>query len=284
MTTIYASTACLRGDVPLRERMDAYREHGIRDIELGANVIVGEPFDADDLPRPGHFLLHNYFPPPADPFVLNLASKDDAIRGRSVDLARQALSISAQIGAPTYSVHAGFITDPTLAFVFPKPDSPDARDEALRLFAESIRLLLPDAQKLGVRLLVENNVCLPGQRDLLLLVTTEDFQEFFAMMGASRPGILVDTGHLNVSSHTFGFDRLSFLDTLAADIGAFHLHENDGSADQHLPVSENGWITGMLRRPEFLGLPWIIEAKFPDVEAISTQWNLLRKIADGTAH
>ena len=281
MTTIYASTACLSGNVPLQERLDSYREHGIHSVELGAGVSVGEVFKPENLPRPGKYLLHNYFPPAKDSLIINLASQDNGIRERSIDFVRRALEISAKISAPLYSVHAGFITDPTEKFIFPEPASPKARSESLHRFVQSIDLLLPDAKRLGVRLLIENNVCLPKHKNVLLLSTTEEFQEFFTMIGAEKPGILVDTGHLNVSAHTFGFDRMSFLTVLAPYIGAFHLHENDGSTDRHLPVTEGGWVSKALRSPEFLSLPWIMEAKFSEVKTLTAQADLLQKIAAG---
>ncbi|MEK7218324.1 MAG: sugar phosphate isomerase/epimerase family protein [Patescibacteria group bacterium] len=276
-SSIYASTACLGGAQPLTDRLRLYRELGMEAVELGDKVTI-EGACTSQLLGPGPYLLHNYFPPPPEPFVLNLASVDARIRERSMALVRRALSLSAALGAPLYSVHAGFVTDPTLAFIFPKPDRPDAGQEALRRFVESIRGLLPFAERAGVRLLVENNVCERHNMGTLLLQTTDEFQEFFGMIASPFLGILVDTGHLNVSAATYGFNRMEFIAVLAPYIGAFHLHDNDGSADQHRPVEEGSWITGVLRTPALQSLPWIMEAKFPNGEALLAQRRFLETL------
>ncbi|MEI8229661.1 MAG: sugar phosphate isomerase/epimerase family protein [Candidatus Peregrinibacteria bacterium] len=274
MTAIYASTACLGGEQPLGDRLKLYREHGITAIELGAHVTI-----AGELPphvlEAGSYLLHNYFPPPAEPFILNLASANEAIRQRSITLVNNALAISASLGAPVYSVHAGFVTDPTLDFVFPLPSSPQSAHEALRRFADSVRTVLPIAEQNGVKLLIENNVCEPKNRGKLLLQTPEEFQEFFHMIFSPQLGILVDTGHLNVTAKTFGFDCMDFIDALSPKIGAFHLHDNDGSADQHRPVSAGGWVTDLLQQAQFRTIPWIVEAKFPGPELLAAHIALL---------
>lgn len=279
MTTIYASTACISGKQPLVERVRLYREHGIDAIELGARVTIDGTFSGRDMGA-GRFILHNYFPPPAEPFVLNLASANAAIRVRSIALVQDALSISASLGASVYSVHAGFITDPSLDFVFPSPASASFGPAALRRFVESIRALLPVAEKEGVKLLIENNVCAPHNRGTLLLQTTEEFQEFFHMVSSPHLGILVDTGHLNVSATTFGFDRMAFIDALAPQIGAFHLHDNDGSADQHRPLTEGSWIVSVLCRPVVRDLPWIVEAQFPDTQSLAAHIDFLASLKE----
>ncbi len=283
MTTVYASTATLRGKQPLHERIGLFRAHGIENIELGDGAIVTGPFNPSTLPDGGCYMIHNYFPQPPDPFILNLASADPVLRARSITLVRDALRYTAALRAPAYTVHAGFITDPDLSFVFPTSTEPDAAARALSRFVGSIKELLPDAEEAGVRLLIENNVCWEAVRGTLLLQTPDEFAEFFGHVSHPLLGILVDTGHLNVSAHTFGFDRLEFLRRHADRIGAFHLHDNDGTADQHLPVTPQSWVASVLRSGRFSGIPWIAEAKFSRIEDVAGQIAFLKDIARGSA-
>jgi hypothetical protein len=164
--TFFASTACIKETAPLLKRIARYRDAGIGNIELGASVFV-EPGDMEQVQKSdGTFLIHNYFPPPDEPFVVNLASADDAIRTRSIDLAKNALALSASLGARLYSVHAGFVTDPTgfdtTSFMFPDPTSPDDKALAFARFVLSLEEILPAAEEAGVHLLIENNVCPPN--------------------------------------------------------------------------------------------------------------------------
>ncbi|NJN67378.1 MAG: sugar phosphate isomerase/epimerase [Chloroflexaceae bacterium] len=271
--TIYVSTACLPGKSPLLQRLDDYAAAYLTHVELGAGVEVNHE-ELASLPwRCGQkFLIHNYFPPPAEPFVLNLASRSDSIRTRSLDLVCDALSLSARLEAPFYSVHVGFITDPkafgTTSFEFPMPESPDETRAAFERFVSSLGQVLAIAREQGVQLLVENNVCPSDLRGKLLLQTPEEFLELFDVLPDASLGMLVDMGHLKVSAQTFGFDCLAGIEKLAPHIRAFHLHDNDGVSDLHWPVRPESWTLEVLRRAAFATLPIVVEAKFPDVMSL----------------
>jgi len=45
-----------------------------------------------------NYLIHNYFPPPSKPFVLNLASLDDKLYKQSIDLCINAIKLSKNLG------------------------------------------------------------------------------------------------------------------------------------------------------------------------------------------
>lgn len=267
--SIFVSTACLPGVQPITSRISLYRSHGLNAIELGGGVSADEDSLSQVVGMECQFLVHNYFPPPPDPFVLNLASGDAGIRQRSLDLVTEALALTARLAAPFYSVHAGFITDPTsfgtTSFVFPMPASPDEAQSAMNRFITTLEIAIEHAQRLGVQILVENNVCSPEMRGKLLLLTADEFPKLFRVLPSPYLGVLLDTGHLNVTAHTLGFDRMVFVDQIAPYVRALHVHDNDGTADTHQPVRSGSWVLDVLHRPELAGLPIVIEAKFDDV-------------------
>jgi sugar phosphate isomerase/epimerase len=275
---IIASTACLPGTQPLAVRIDEFRRQSIDAIELGAGVSVDGDLDAVLADTATRFYVHNYFPPPADAFVLNLASADSAVRARSLQLVTAALDLSARLGAPFYSVHGGFITDPIgfdgKGFVFPLPKSRAEADAAAERFIAAITEVLAYARERGVSVLVENNVCVPASAGKLLLQSAAEFEHLFRHVSDANLGVLLDTGHLNVSARTFDFDRLRFVDTVQDFVRAFHIHDNDGTADTHQPVTEDGWVMNVLHRAAFKGLPIIVESKFADAAALARhlQW------------
>jgi len=267
--SVFVSTACLLGVEPITSRISLYRSYGLNAIELGAGVSVDEDGLSQIAGMECEFLVHSYFPPPSTPFVLNLASGDVSICQRSLDFVLEALALTARLSAPFYSVHAGFITDPTsfgtTSFVFPIPATLDEARSAMNRFTTSLKISLDWAERLGVGLLVENNVCSHALRGKLLLQTAEEFLALFDVMRSPHLGILLDTGHLNVTAHTLGFDRMTFVDQTTAYVRAIHIHDNDGTADTHQPVQPGSWVLGVLRRPEFAGLPIVVEAKFDSV-------------------
>ncbi len=266
---IFVSTNCLSTQESITSRIYKYQDHNLNCIELGFGVSVTE----DDISEVSDidclFVIHNYFPPPRDAFVLNLASGDEHVRQRSLDLVSEAVELASRIGALFYSVHAGFITDPTsydrTGFVFPQSTSPNETHSAMDRFITAMKIAVDHAEHCGIKVLVENNVCSRETRGKLLLQTAEEFLSLFSDLQSSHLGLLLDTGHLNVSAHTLGFDRMYFVDQLAPYVQAIHVHDNDGIADTHKPIQPNSWVIDVLRRPELAGLPLVVEAKFNDI-------------------
>lgn len=283
MTThsVFASTACLPNSEPLKSRVALYRSHGLQAIELGAHVSVHKDRLTQVANTDCSFLIHNYFPPPVEPFVLNLASSDQTVCKRSLSLVSEALVLSKRLGAPFYSVHAGFITDPTgfgtTSFIFPMPELSNETQRAKERFIDALNVALEEATRLDLQLLIENNVCSPELRGKLLLQTAAEFLELFEAMSTPHLGILLDTGHLNVTAHTLGFDPFDFVDQVAPYVRALHVHDNDGTADTHQPVQPKSWVLEVLRRPEFAPLPIVVEAKFDSVTELRQHVDWLKE-------
>lgn len=277
---IFVSTACLPEVQKVNSRVSLYQSHGLNAIELGAGISSNEVIPSQISGIGCNFLVHNYFPPPIDSFVLNLASSNSNIRQRSIDFVSDAIALTASLDAQFYSVHAGFITDPTSfeknSFVLPNPSSPDASGCALNLFIDALKIGINCAEHFGVGLLVENNLCTTALRGKLLLQTADEFMELFDKLNLKNLGLLLDTGHLNVTAHTFGFDPMSFVDRVAPHIRAFHVHDNDGITDTHRPIQSGSWIIDVLRNPKFAGFPIIVEAKFKNVYDINQHVNWLQ--------
>jgi sugar phosphate isomerase/epimerase len=269
---IFVSTACLPNREPLAARLATYAALGLPAIELGAGVSVTDA-DLDAVATSsGPYLVHNYFPPPVNPFVLNLASADETIRARSVTLVRRALALSARLGASFYSVHAGFITDPEsfdgTSFIFPQPNGPDSATKAFIRFCETLGKLLPIASASGIDLLVENNVCPPHLVGKLLLQRAEEFHALFATVPHPRLGMLLDIGHMRVSATTFSFSPRDFITETAPYTRALHLHDNDGRSDQHQPLTSKSDIFPLIAVTPLRTATKIVEARFSTPTAL----------------
>jgi len=244
---------------------------GLRHIELGS----GTDWAPDVLQpvrktagRMIQYLVHNYFPPHETPFVLNLAAADEAVLARSREHCRLAIELSVEVGAPFFSVHAGF------AFAA-KPDDLGKNltgvqrfslERAHQTFVESLRELCAFASNRGMRVVVENNVIAPfnlvgGMNRLGLCATAEDIRLTHADVGSPNLGFLIDVGHLKVTANALGFDREMFLDKVGPHVTAFHLSDNDGMADQNLPFGDDAWFLPVL-------------ADFPDVTVVLEAYQL----------
>ncbi len=183
------------------------------------------------------FLVHNYFPPQPEPFVLNLASSDALTRKRCLRLIRDALSLSAALNQTHYGVHAGYSREMNLArdqdgvFVGSTQiaDPRTTQEE----FIETILRELPP----GLRLAVENAFPRPDDAHLSLMATPEDILYFLNRFENSKAGLLLDLGHLGVSASILQFDKYAFLRTLVSQYGTrileLHLSTHAGSRDTH---------------------------------------------------
>ena len=275
MRPAYLSTAAVRGSfADLETQVREFCAAGVPAIELGwaappRTSSVGDWLAA--VPDT-QFLVHNYFPQPSQPFVLNLASADEHVRARSIAMAEDAIRLSGRLNAPFYSVHAGFAAEfrpESLGHALDR-HSFVPRAVALKTFRESVTVLATSAQLAAVDLLIEPNVVdrrnlVDGRNALLLLAEAEEIVSFLKVLNHPRVGLLLDTGHLNVSAHTLGFDRGEFVEAVAPWVRGLHIHDNDGSSDQHRALDAGSWVLDMLRDARFAARPMVLESVFASV-------------------
>lgn len=246
------------------EVLETYDEIGLPGVELG--FCGSSEYRPEAISRAYSFdmLCHNYFMKVSDPFVLNLASQDEEILARSRAYVRRAFQVCDSIDVPLYTVHAGFRTDTGIDMMFDGDPAPYT--DAWSTFVESVDLLATEAAEYGISLGVENNVLAPtnlrdGENPYLLCCDIEECSRLFDDVDADNVGLLLDTGHLNVSARTLGFNRGGFVRSLREDIVGVHLHGNDGTADQHRPPEAGGWA---IESYEMIGYdrPVVVEAKY----------------------
>jgi len=277
---IVVSTVCLSTGGTLAKQLDEFRCAGVEHVELGGGVRVDGDWLRVVKESGMPCILHGYYPPPKESFVFNLSSSDAGITRLSMDHVRAAIDYSEALGAPFYSMHSGFVTDPIAfdgsSFVLPEPAEGDM-EAARERFSERMLLLLEYSSSKGIGLLVENNVCLPQHRGKALMQTADEIVTFLEEMACDGLGLLLDTGHLGVSGETLGFCASESANDLTKWVGAVHLHTNDGHADQHLPIAPNGWEAEWVRQLP-TDIPIVIEAHFDDTVELRTHHQWLRQL------
>lgn len=249
---IFVSTGGVRARSAVETAMD-FCQHGIPAIELsgGAHSVTQE---ADLLALRNDMVLqvHNYFPPPAQPFVFNLASFDPTSIARSVEHVRWAIRLSVTLGRPVYSFHAGFRLNP-LVSELGRPIGRRTlhnRAAALQQFGEKVLSLAEEARREGVTLLIENNVLSKVNlatfgEDPLLLTEPEEIASFMEQMPA-HVGLLLDVAHLKVSAQTLGFDSIAGHAEVKPWIRGYHLSDNDGLTDSNQAVTAQSWFWNVI--------------------------------------
>lgn len=227
-------------------------------------------------------MLHNYFPAPKVPFVLNLASKDMLIRERSIEHCIQGLRIAKKSGAPFFSAHAGFCIDPNPADLGNQLEIGGVLNIELHknLFLESVIKILKEAHRLEIDFLIENNVItrfnLTNEgRNPLLCCESNDIVWVFKEICDVRFGLLLDTAHLKVSCATLSKDLNKELDLISRFIQALHHSDNDTIRDTNMSLNADYWFLKHISK--YRSHPHVLEVRNLTVPEIKKQIKLLKE-------
>lgn len=225
--------------------------------------------------------IHNYFPAPATPFVINLASSNEDIRRKSIEHCKQGLTLAKQIQSQFYSAHAGFCIDPN-PLELGKPISFEHDFDKVahwKTFVESVQEVLAFADSLGLGFLIENNVIAPfnyreGINPLFCTGAEEMLQLLHDLGNHPRLGLLLDTAHLKVSAKTEGFNAKEAVEQLTDKISCIHHSDNDGNSDSNSLLPQDYWFLEYIGR--FENLLHVVEVRNLSLEAITQQLGLLQ--------
>jgi sugar phosphate isomerase/epimerase len=245
---IYVST----GGVPNRTAYETaceFFDSNIFNCELSGGLFQENIKESlINLKSKGNIQLHNYFPPPKIPLVMNLASKDSNVVQATINHIENAIKLSHEIGNNIYSFHAGYLVDPKVDELGRRVQKQllSNRKEALHNFIDNVNNLALYAKKLNITLLIENNVLSHNNykcfgKNPFLMVDQKEC-EYVMRNTMDNVFLLIDVAHLKVSANSLNFDKLEFLKKVSPWVRAYHLSENNGLADTNESVRETSWF------------------------------------------
>lgn len=213
------------------------------------------------------YLIHNYFPPQQENFVLNLASGDRVVRSGTFNLVSQAVALSREFSQHLYSIHAGYVHD--LSPVKGKDGlflPANSRKNSKKAFYDSVEHIASSLLPKGFKLAVENAFPAYGNGRFSMLSSPEDIFEFLQFTERyPNIGFLLDLGHLNVAAYYQKFDKEIFLKKLLSDfrhkIFELHLSRNNGVEDTHEICQVNSFEVQFVgaNRETFKDIPIVLE-------------------------
>jgi sugar phosphate isomerase/epimerase len=270
----FLSSACVKGNDVAGVVRDL-AAGGVRHIELsGGNSVPPDLVSAlkalaDEFGL--QYLVHNYFPPPERPFVLNIANADPVERKRSVAFAKGSIDQAKALGVTFYTIHAGYRT--ALApgvkddyFVKTDEKRPADYEQTLEWFADSVDTLADYAEERGMKFGVENLFPNSKEDNFSILCQAHEWDWFFKRFaGRKNIGVLVDFAHANVTTHHLGGDRelliRHFFDRYLDKILEVHLSDNDGRYDAHWHPKKDSWMLSLLKTLPLEGIPVTLESR-----------------------
>lgn len=247
---VFVSSACLKQH-NIAEIIRQLAERGIRNIELSGGTDYYDAIENDlKMLKQKHHLqyaCHAYFPPPKIPFVVNLASCNDRIYQQSIDHYINCIEMLKRIGCKTLSIHAGFLIEIGADEVGQRLRSKVIYDEgkAYDRFCSAYKQITGLCIKNDIALYLENNVISAenyaefGYHNYMMMT---DYASIMKMKDQLEFNLLLDLGHLHVSSNTLGLDYAEECKKLSEYIKWLHISENNGIVDEHKPLKKDSEI------------------------------------------
>ncbi len=283
VNSVYASTACLAGRNDVLRVLDAYAKAGLKNVELGATHTFNDNLNPQLFRQYGFNLItHNYFPPPRQQIVINLASQDATILEQSQQQVKQSIDFCYKTGIDFFSFHPGFRIEPDENIKFKANASATPYETAFTTFVESLKEIDAYARGKGVRVAVENHTMpekyISHDENLpYLFCEAWEFETLWKAVPSDNIGILLDLGHLKVASRSLGFDKEEFIDRVKDKVISIHVHDNNGRADQHREVTKDSWCLNALRKGCFPHAKVVTESRELSIDRIIAQVQLLEK-------
>lgn len=236
---IYVSSSCVKTN-NLEEAVEILVSHGISNIELSGGTIY-DKYIVEKLKKLQesyklNFLAHNYFPPPKEDLVLNMASLDNNIFNKSMEHYKRAIDLSVLLCADSYAIHAGFyinIAIDQLGKCIRKSEFFNKK-KATERFCKGFNELQEFSS--DVELYIENNVFSDAnhkeypESNPFMLTCYDEYKELRQLIDFN---LLLDVAHLKVSAHTLGLNFEAELSNMAKESNYWHLSDNNQLADEN---------------------------------------------------
>ena len=243
----YVSTGNYKN--PINETLKIFNSAGIEKIELSGGIYNKNITNILKKYKNNSFSIHNYFPATKKSIVLNLASLNESINKNTLEFMINSIKLVNRLGLRTYSFHAGFRIDPNVNELGKKINNKlviQSKEACIENFIKNINILYRVANKYNIKLLIENNVCskansIAFKENPFLMCDYEETNRIMKKLNG-KASLLLDVGHLKVSSNILGFSKESFISKTKDWTEGYHLSENDSCSDLNLPVTNESWF------------------------------------------
>lgn len=279
---IYISSSCIRR-TRISESIRVLGEAGFRNIELSGGTKYYENIEQDLLNLKQEYNLeyqcHNYFPPPKEPFVINLASTEPTIYHRSKINIQDSLTLSKSLGATRYGFHAGFYINPHVKQLGKGIERQQlaSKSIAMEQFIKGYSEL--KSHEPDVELYIENNVISAKNYDNyqcnpFMLTNSSEYDELRSALDFK---LLLDVAHLKVSTRTMGLNYFDELEYLIEKTDYIHISDNDGTADTNRPLTEESELFKILSKHSLKDKTITLEI-YDEIDKIRLSYDLLKSI------
>ena len=280
---IYISSSCINS-VKIKDSVQELALNGFKNVELSGGTDYYEGFEDDLIELKDKYNLsyrcHNYFPPPNEHFVLNLASLNDRIYKKSLDHIKKAISLSKLLGARKYGFHAGFLIDIDVSEIGKKISKTNlfSRQESVSRFCLAYENIKNNTD--GVDLYIENNVIsktnFETYKGVNALMMT-NFSEYESLKEKIDFNLLLDLAHLKVSARTLGLNWEDEFENMMGVSNYIHISDNDGFHDLNNQLTRSSSLLSMLKQSNTSKKDFTLEI-YDEMDAIKKSYDILSEV------
>lgn len=284
---IYVSSSCVKKN-RIEDSVSLLYDHGFNFIELSGGT---EFYDHKKLIKNLvqlkksynlNYIIHNYFPPPKSPFILNLATNQDEIYQKTHNHLINCINYSNELESDKFGFHAGFFFNIELNEIGKNITAKPYEDflASYNRFLDRYNLIKKEADIKGVQLFIENNVYSKGNAKKYgfpapaMLLCNEDFTQLEHNIDFN---LLLDIAHLKVSCSSLGLNLKEQLTALYEKSDYIHFSDNDGLSDSNLGLKENSDLYKSLKQIWTPNKTMTIEV-YSGIEDIKETYHLLEKL------
>ena len=280
---IYISSSCVKNKT-IKESVQELVDSGFKNIELSGGTEYYEGFEDDLLKLKEqynlNYICHNYFPPPKEHFVLNLASLNDEIYEKTFNHLVKAIELSKKLGAKKFGFHAGFFINIEVKEIGKNLSKSSLVDinKSIERFISGFKKLKLFAQDL--ELYIENNVYSSSNyktydgKTIAMLLSHTDYKELKNKIDFN---LLLDVAHLKVSSKTLGLDFEDELRKMIAISDYIHISDNNSLHDLNHKLQKDSSLVELLNKQNLKNKDFTLEI-YDDMDAIKETYKILQEV------
>ena len=282
---IYISSSCVKNKT-IKESVQELVDSGFKNIELSGGTEYYDGFEDDLLKLKKkynlNYICHNYFPPPKEHFVLNLASLDDEVYDKTFEHLTNAIELSKKLEARKFGFHSGFFIDIKVSEIGKKISKVNLFDKSksIQQFCDGVKKL----QSLSgdLELYIENNVFSSTNAktyendNLFMLTNSSEYQELKNMINFN---LLLDIAHLKVSSKTLELDFEEELSYMISQSDYIHISDNDALHDLNHKLQKDSNLVKLLKKQDLKDKDFTLEI-YDDMDAIKETYKILQEVIE----
>ncbi len=280
---IYISSSCVKHK-KIKDSVQELVDNGFKNIELSGGTEYYDGFEDDLLELKEqynlNYMCHNYFPPPKEHFVLNLASLNDDIYEKTFTHLVKAIELSKKLGTKKFGFHAGFYINIEVKEIGKKLTKSNLANinESITKFCIGYKKLKAIAD--NVNLYLENNVYSSTNYDTYngeIIAMLLSYQDNIELKNKIDFNQLLDVAHLKVSSKTLGLDFEDELKKMIAVSDYIHISDNDALHDLNHKLQEESTLVNLLKKQNLKNKDFTLEI-YDDMDAIKETYKILQEV------